>query len=42
MIIGVDHGYGMMKTANFAFPTGITRYEHEPYSHRDTLQVNAS
>ena len=42
MIIGVDHGYSMMKTANFAFPTGITRYEHEPYSLRDTLQVNGA
>lgn len=40
MIIGVDHGYGMMKTAHFAFPTGITMYEHEPYSLRNTLKVN--
>lgn len=40
MIIGVDHGYGMMKTAHFAFPTGITEYEHEPFSIRNTLKVN--
>ena len=25
-IIGIDHGYGNMKTANFNFPTGITAY----------------
>ena len=29
-IIGIDHGYGNMKTANFCFPTGITAYDHEP------------
>lgn len=40
MIIGVDHGYGMMKTAHFAFPSGVTTYESEPYSLRNTLKVN--
>jgi len=40
MIIGVDHGYGLMKTAHFAFPTGITVYDHEPYSLRNTLKMN--
>lgn len=40
MIIGVDHGYGLMKTAHYAFPTGIARYEHEPYSLQSTLKVN--
>ena len=29
-IIGVDHGYGNMKTANFCFPTGIIAYDSEP------------
>lgn len=29
-IIGIDHGYVNMKTANFCFPTGITAYDHEP------------
>ena len=29
-IIGIDHGYGNMKTANCCFPTGITAYDHEP------------
>lgn len=40
MIIGVDHGYGLMKTASFAFPAGITVYDHEPYSLRNTLKIN--
>jgi len=31
-IIGIDHGYGNMKTANCCFPTGITAYDHEPLS----------
>ena len=29
-IIGIDHGYGNMKTANFCFPTGIIAYDSEP------------
>ena len=29
-IIGIDHGYGNMKTANCCIPTGITAYDHEP------------
>ena len=29
-IIGVDHGYGNMKTANCCFQTGVTVYEKEP------------
>ena len=40
MIIGVDHGYGNMKTAHFAFPSGVATYESEPYSLRNTLKVN--
>ena len=27
-IIGIDHGYGNMKTANCCFPTGVTAYDH--------------
>lgn len=30
MVIGVDHGYGNIKTANTCFQTGVTRYEKEP------------
>lgn len=29
-VIGVDHGYGNMKTACRCFRTGVTRYEKEP------------
>jgi len=29
-IIGVDHGYGNIKTANTVTPTGITAYDTEP------------
>lgn len=29
-IIGIDHGYGNMKTANCCFPTGILTYDTEP------------
>lgn len=36
-IIGIDHGYGNIKTANFCFPTGITAYENEPLFTADML-----
>ena len=29
-IIGVDAGYGNIKTANTCFPTGLIAYDHEP------------
>lgn len=29
-IIGIDHGYGNIKTANCCFPTGVTAYDKEP------------
>ena len=29
-IIGIDHGYGNMKTANTCFPTGLIDYDQEP------------
>lgn len=29
-IIGVDHGYGNIKTANTIMPTGITAYQTAP------------
>lgn len=38
--IGIDHGYGAIKTANCIFKSGITAYEHEPYTLQRTLQVN--
>ena len=30
MIIGIDHGYGNIKTTNTVTPTGITAYSTEP------------
>ena len=39
MIIGVDHGYSVMKTAHICFPSGIVRYEHEPYTNRGVLKI---
>ena len=32
MVIGIDHGYGNMKTAAKCFPSGVVRYEKEPKS----------
>ena len=36
-IIGVDHGYGNIKTANCCFPTGIMGYDAEPLFTADML-----
>ena len=36
-IIGVDHGFGNMKTANHCFPTGLLRYDSEPLFTKDLL-----
>ncbi len=36
-IIGIDHGYGNMKTANHCFPTGILGYDTEPLFTADML-----
>ena len=30
IIIGIDHGYGNIKTAHCCFKTGVSRYEKEP------------
>lgn len=38
LCIGVDHGFAAMKSAHFAFPAGLTAYEHEPYTNRDVLE----
>lgn len=39
-IIGVDHGYAAMKTANFIFPTGLAAYDYAPYTLKDTLEYD--
>ena len=36
-IIGVDHGYGNIKTANYCFPTGVERSDTEPTFKHDLL-----
>ena len=40
MIIGVDHGYGCIKTLNHIFTTGITEYEKEPYTMQNVIKYN--
>ena len=39
-IIGIDHGYGNMKTANHCFKTGIFAYNSEPLFTADMLTFN--
>ncbi len=36
-IIGIDHGYGNIKTANFCFPAAISGYDSEPVFTGDML-----
>lgn len=36
-IIGIDHGYGNMKTANCCFKSGIIAYDSEPLFTADML-----
>ena len=40
LIIGVDAGYGNMKTAACAFPTGLTVYQERPYFTENLLIYN--
>ena len=37
VVIGVDHGYGNIKTANTCFPTGVTVWDTEPTFKNDLL-----
>jgi len=39
-IIGIDHGYGNMKTANHCFKTGMLAYDSEPLFTADMLVYN--
>jgi len=39
-IIGIDHGYGNIKTANCCFPTGVTVYDKEPTFKENLLVWN--
>ena len=40
MVIGIDHGYGNMKTANRCFPSGVARYDKEPIFQNNLLVYN--
>lgn len=40
MIIGIDHGYSVMKTANTMFTTGLTEHEKEPYTVQNVVKLN--
>ena len=40
MIIGIDHGYGCMKTANCVFTTGLTEYDKEPYTTENVIHYD--
>lgn len=39
-VIGIDHGYGNMKTANCCFPTGLMKSDTEPTFVSDLLVWN--
>ena len=41
-VIGIDHGYGNIKTANTITPTGVSAYTSEPLFHGDTLIFNGA
>ena len=42
MIMGIDHGYYAVKTRHFSFPAGVTAYNHEPYTLKNTVPFPVS
>ena len=40
VVIGIDHGYGNIKTANTCFRAGVTTYDKEPFFILGALQYN--
>ena len=38
IIVGIDHGYGIIKTAHFSFTTGISEYDKEPYTQKNVIK----
>lgn len=40
IIIGIDHGYGNIKTANSCFPTGVNSFDTEPIFKDNMLVYN--
>ena len=41
-LIGIDHGYGNMKTTNCCFPTGVVKSDTEPTFVSDLLVWNGT
>lgn len=39
-IIGIDHGFGLCKTAHCSFASGIAVYENEPFTNKDVLRLD--
>ena len=39
IIIGIDHGYAVMKTAHCSFQAGVVAYEHRPFSMENVLEL---
>ena len=39
-IIGIDHGYGNLKTASGIFPASVLTFDHEPVHAQDLLIYN--
>ena len=42
LIVGIDHGYGNIKTANTVTPTGITKLDAAPTFTKNTLFFEGS
>ena len=42
VVIGIDHGYGNIKTANTCFRAGVVAYEKEPIFTADALYYNGT
>lgn len=42
IIIGIDSGYGNIKTANCCFPASVSAYAKEPVLRRICLSLKAS
>ncbi len=40
IVIGIDHGYAAMKTAHCTFHSGLTAYDHEPYTQQNVLEMD--
>ena len=40
LVIGVDHGYGNMKTRNTVFKSGVKKYSEDPAIATNVLQLD--